>query len=132
MAAAVGHCLHIGANCGPDLFGDDGALVADGEHARCIVTETRPDDAPCGIARFERPGDGDRTVCQLCQEGDGSAPFERGVRDEDAAPCATEPPAWRYRVADGCARLELTLEGRLTEGATVRVECLVRLVAREP
>ncbi len=118
----------IPGTCTPLPLLGEAEPLANGEHADCVVLEILPDPG-CAAGRIPRGEDDGQTICQVCQQGDGSPPYETDFRGESVAGCDGEW-FWFYTTeGDGCGlrgKIDFTLGGEPPEGALLRVECARR------
>ncbi len=97
----------VDSGCLPrPLQRSDGDALGHLEHADCIVEETLPDDRECSAGRVLARTDAGRTVCHVCQLGDGLPPFETDAFGNDVRECAGFPEGWAYSTTDAqCGEL---------------------------
>ncbi len=116
-----GACLSL------QIAGASGAPLATGEHADCALLERLPDDGSCPAGRIDRGLDGGQRVCQVCQQGEGEAPYETDFRGESLAACAGRSAHWFYTTEDpdcaGRGKIEFTDGDEPTSGSILRLEC---------
>lgn len=119
------------------LVGEDFLPLETGAHAPCVLRETRIDDGPCGLGRVEIGTDDGKTICHVCQRGDGEAPHEEDLDGHDVSACAGSTSGWFYSTESsecgGVGKIEL--EGELTcasgtlEGSWLTLSCAMSVDA---
>jgi hypothetical protein len=122
-----------GACLARPLVGPNGVPLADGEHADCIVRETLTDNGSCGPGAFEVGTDGGKTVCQVCQAGDGTDPYTVDSLGNNLTPCAGSSAYWQYTTTDencsGAGKVEFNEAAEPPDGAIIDLECLSEVTA---
>ncbi len=84
--------------------GENGDPIETGDHAPCVLLEELRDDRPCAPGRIAAGRRDGRTLCHVCQEGDGETDWLWAPDGYDLADCAEQGPAWSYSTTDeACA-----------------------------
>jgi len=122
-----------GACLARPLVGANGVPLATGEHADCIVREVLIDNSECGPGRFPLDPEDGRTVCQICQQGDGEGDYTMDSLGNDLTPCAGTDAFWFYTLEDencGTAgKVEFNENAEPPDGSTIHLECLSEVTA---
>lgn len=130
QGALEGACLSDG------LTHANGVPLATHEHADCVVTETLAAGSRCQPGSFEVGQIGERTVCQVCQEGDGSRDFATDFRGNDLSECENAAAFWFYTTEDencgGRGKIEFNDAAEPPDGAVIRLECAIDAMPEPP
>jgi hypothetical protein len=112
------------------LEGPGGVPVRAGEHAECVVRETLTDSRDCGPGRIEVGEDDGRTVCQVCQAGDGEDGHLIDAEGRSLEACAGSADYWIYSTGDSncdSGRIEFTAGATPENGSEVLLQCLTSI-----
>jgi hypothetical protein len=120
--------------CLPGPLLEDGRSLSTGEHADCVV-RTVTESGGCGAASFRVGEEDGRVVCQTCQLGDGTPPFERDFRGGDVSACAGTGEGWSFTLDDVCGAsglIDFTAAASPPVDAVIRLECAASAMPPAP
>lgn len=109
------------------LQGAGGIPLRSGEHAECVVREILTDSRDCGPGRFAVDTDEDgRTICQVCQLGDGEGDHLVDAEGRSLASCAGSVENWRYTTeeCEGAGRIVFTTGATPEQDSEVFLQCI--------
>ena len=110
------------------ILGRNGVPLVTGDRTDCIMRETLSDDRRCGPGRIPAGSDDGRTVCQVCQVGDGEDPYSVDLNGTDVTACAGSDRFWFYSTDDpdcaGSGLIEFAQDAEPSRDSTIRIECV--------